>query len=42
MGVIATGSGFFAFFTTMWYYGFDIRGMFKYKIGGDQPAAARC
>lgn len=22
MGVIATGGGFFAYFSTMWYYGF--------------------
>lgn len=41
MGVISTAGGFFAFFTTMYYYGFNIDTMFTKKlanIGG----ALRC
>ena len=41
MGVIATGGGFFAYFSTMWYYGFKIHGMFNYKVGNN-TAAWRC
>lgn len=33
MGVIATGGGFFAYFSTMWYYGFQIHGMFTSGLG---------
>jgi len=33
MGIIATASGFFAFFTTMRYYGFSITGLFTQKVG---------
>ena len=32
MGVISTAGGFFAFFSTMYYYGFQIEAMFTYKI----------
>jgi len=32
MGVIATAAGFFAFFSSMAYYGFNVGGMFSQKM----------
>lgn len=41
MGVIATAAGFFAFFSTMSYYGFNVGGMFSQKIAGSSLISAK-